>query len=45
MAEIAEGVAEGIVGEVLAVAVARAAEAIVVLVVAAEIAVTANRSN
>jgi hypothetical protein len=43
--EIGEAVAEaGIVGEVLAVAVAREAEAIVVLVVAAEIAGTARQA-
>ena len=46
MAEIAEGVAaaaEGIVVEVLAVAVVRAAGAIAVLVVAEEIAATASK--
>ena len=43
---VGQGVAEGIVGEVLAVAGARAAGAIAaVLVVAAEIAATVNRSN
>ena len=48
MAEIAEGVAaaaEGIVGEVRAVAVVHAAGAIAVLVVAEEIAATAKSAN